>query len=153
VHTAASESCFSLTLKRNCSISPSGLLRLLALMMLVSFGIGAAFAIAGAWMILPFAGIEMIGLTLAFYLYGRHAGDYERIALSGGRLLVEVRDGEAVRRSELDPAGVRISVREDGQDYRLALLGRGEEIEIGRHLDCRRRRELAAALRKELRGY
>jgi uncharacterized membrane protein len=150
VHTAAPDPGFSLTLKRNCSISPSGLLWLLGLMIATSLGIAVAFAIAGAWMILPFAGLEVLALVAAFYLHGRHAGDYERLAISGGRLRIEVRDGETVRRSDLDRAWVRLRERESGRDYRIAIVARGEEIEIGRHLDGERRRELAATLRAAL---
>ena len=150
-HTAAKNPCFSLTLKRNCSISPSGLLRLLAFIALTSLGIGAAFAVAGAWMVLPFAGVEMVALAAAFYLHGRHAADYERIALSSGRLLVEVRDGETTRCSVLDAARVRLTERESGSDYRLSIVARDAEMEIGRHLDAARRRRLAAVLRHELR--
>jgi len=40
-------------------------------------------------MILPFAGLEMLGLLLAFYWVDRHAEDYERIAIAGDRLKVE----------------------------------------------------------------
>jgi uncharacterized membrane protein len=120
-------------------------------MALTSLGIGAAFAVAGAWMVLPFAGIEMLALAAAFYLHGRHAADYERIALSGGRLLVEVREAETTHCRVLDAAWVRLAERESGADYRLAIVAKGAEIEIGRHLDAARRRRLAAALRHELR--
>ena len=37
---------------------------------------GAATAI-GAWMVLPFAGFEILFLWCAFHLIGRHDGDYE----------------------------------------------------------------------------
>jgi len=148
----AAECCFSLTLRRNCSISPGGLLWLLALLVLLCLGIGAVFAAAGAWMVMPFSVVEMIMLGAAFYLQGRHAGDYERILLQEGRLVVEVCDGEDLRRSELNPAWVRIAEREKPCEYRLALLSHGNETVIGRHLDSIRRRQLAAVLKKELRA-
>lgn len=133
-------------------MSPSGLLRQLALMTAVCLLIGIAFACFGAWLILPFAGLEMAALAAAFYRNGRHAGDFERIALSNGRLLLEVREADSTRRRELDRAGARLAEYESGLQYRLVLLAREEEIEIGRHLDAERRRALAAALRTELSG-
>jgi len=48
---------FSLTLKRNCSISPSGLACVFVALAVVVLAIGTGFAIAGAWLILPFAGL------------------------------------------------------------------------------------------------
>ena len=50
---------FSLLLKRNCSISPSGLMLVYGLIVIVTMGIAGGFAALGAWLILPFAGIEV----------------------------------------------------------------------------------------------
>lgn len=150
VYTAASESDFNLTFRRNCSISPAALLWILATMMLVSLGVGIAFAWLGAWMILPFAGLEMLALTAAFYVNGRHAGDYERIRIAGGRLVVDVRDAERSARHEFNPAWVRLVGRTLGRDYRLLLRSHGRELEIGRHLDAQARVALAVRLRQSL---
>jgi uncharacterized membrane protein len=150
VHEAAPEPAFSLTLKRNCSISPKALGWLLASMMLVSFVIGVVFALLGAWMILPFAGLEMAAVAAAFYLHGRHASDYERIVLRSGRLVVEVCEADTTLVRELNPQVVRVAERQSARDYSVALLAEGREIEVGRHLDEERRRLLAATLRQQL---
>ena len=70
---------FSLTLKRNCSISPAGLLSVFAALSIVAVAIGIGFAIAGAWLILPFAGLEVAMLGAAFVLYARRAAAGLRI--------------------------------------------------------------------------
>jgi uncharacterized membrane protein len=150
VHAAASESDFNLTLKRNCSISPRALLWLLGLVMLQSLGIGAGFAWIGAWMILPFAGLEMLALAAAFYVNGRHAADYERIALEGGYLVVEVCDADRLARHEFNPAWVRFDELRSGREYRVTLRARGNALEIGRHLDAERRASLVLQLRQGL---
>jgi uncharacterized membrane protein len=113
----------------------------LALAVLV---IGAGFAVAGAWLILPFAGLEVLLLGAAFVLYARHAADYERIELAGGRVTVEIADGASTARHEMD--GARISVEEG----RVILRGAEEELEIGRHLGADARAELAAELERKL---
>jgi uncharacterized membrane protein len=150
VHTAVPESGFNLTFKRNCSISPRDLFRLLGIAMCVSFGIAAGFAWFGAWLILPFAGLEMLGLAAAFYVNGRHAADYERIALAEGRLLVEARDAERLAQYEFNPAWVRVAERRLGREVRLLLRSHERELEVGRHLDAERRASLAAQLRRGL---
>ena len=147
---AAPEPAFSLTLKRNCSISPAALGWLLASLMLVSFAIGIVFALFGAWMILPFAGLEMAAVAAAFYLHGRHAADYERIVLRSGRLVVEVCEADTTRVRELKAQSVRVSERDSGRDFSVALLADGEEIPVGRYLDDERRRRLATTLRQQL---
>lgn len=147
---AASRSEFGLTVKRNCSISPQDLLWILASIAVLTCGIAVAFAWLGAWLVLPFAGIEVVALATAFFLNGMHAADYERLALRDGKLLVEVREAERVARYEFQPGGVRLLERALGPDYRLTLCSAGREIEIGRHWDVERRQRLARQLRREL---
>jgi uncharacterized membrane protein len=148
VHTAASNLDF--TVKRNCSISPQDLLLVLAFAMCTSLGIAAGFAYFGAWPVLPFAGVEMLALAAAFYLNGRHAADYERIALTEGKLLVEADEAGRLEHHELNPQWLRLAERRRGGNLRLVLCSRGSEIEIGRHLDTERRASLAAQLRRSL---
>ncbi len=62
-----------MTRTRNCSISPAGLLGVFAALSAVALTIGIGFAVAGAWLILPFAGLEVAGLALAFLMYARRA--------------------------------------------------------------------------------
>ena len=150
MHTAASESGLDFTIKRNCSISPRNLLCVLASAVCVSLGIALGFACVGAWPVLPFAGLEMLALAAAFYLNGRHAADYERIALAGRTLVVEASDAGRLRRQEFSAPWLRLDERRHGGDVRLLLRSSGREIEIGRHLDTERRASLAARLRRGL---
>jgi uncharacterized membrane protein len=141
---------FTLTSRRNCSMSPGTLLALLGATALFNLAIGAAFAVQGFWMVLPFAGLEAIVLAGAFWTICRHAGDYERIALAEDRLQLEVRHAARVATWEMHPAWVRIVVGRDGNRTRLALRSHGREIEIGRHLDEAGRERFAALLRERL---
>jgi uncharacterized membrane protein len=138
---------FSLTLKRNCSISPSGLACVFAALAVAVLAIGVGFAIAGAWLILPFAGLEVLLLGGAFVLQARHATDYERIALERGRLRVEVAEGRRRASYELDARRVRVEI--DGS--RVVVHGAQEALELGRHLDEESRRAFGAELKKRLR--
>jgi uncharacterized membrane protein len=135
---------FSRTLKRNCSMSPAGLAKVFAALALLVLAIGAGFAAAGAWLVLPFAGLEVLLLGAAFTLYARHAADYERLELAAGRLRVEVADGSRVARYEF--TGAKVSVEEG----RIVLRDARKELEIGRHIGADARAELAAELEKTL---
>ena len=55
-------------------MSPAGLLGVFAALAGVVLAIGVGFAIAGAWLILPFAGLEVLMLGMAFVLYARRMG-------------------------------------------------------------------------------
>jgi uncharacterized membrane protein len=150
IQPAVTESGFSLTVKRNCSISPQALAVLLALTAGFAFAIGSAFALYGAWPILPFAGLEIAALAAAFYLNGRRAADYERIALEAGLLVVEARDGERVATHRFNPQWVRLETSGTPREVRLALRSQGRELEIGRHLDAPGRERLAQEVRGRL---
>ena len=62
------------TLKRNCSISPAGLLGVFVALGSVSLAFGIGFAMLGAWLILPFAGLEVLALGVAFMVHARRLG-------------------------------------------------------------------------------
>jgi uncharacterized membrane protein len=125
-------------------MSPAGLAKVFAALALLVLAIGAGFAAAGAWLVLPFAGLEVLLLGAAFVLYARHAADYERIELEPGRITVEVASGWRIARYEMQGAKVFM------QDGRLLLRGVQEELEIGRYLGAEARAELAAELEKKL---
>lgn len=129
-----------------------------------ALAIGVGFAVVGAWLILPFAGLEVLLLGAAFVAYARRAADYEKIELAGGRLTVEVAQAARRSRYELDPRRARVLL-EKGQGYGARVWVKGglrgapgverrageEQLEIGRHLDAGSRVELAAELSRRLR--
>lgn len=137
---------FRVTLKRNCSISPAGFALVCAALAALALAIAAGFAAAGAWLILPFAGLEALALGAAFVLYARRAADYETIELDDGRLSVETADGGRVARVELDARRARL--RLDGA--RVLLGAPGRELELGRHLDAAARVAFAGELGRRL---
>ena len=138
---------FSLTLKRNCSISPARLAGVFGALAAVALAIGAAFALAGAWLVLPFAGLEIAALAVAYFAYARRAADYERIELAAGRLTVEVAEAASMSRHEMEAGRARVFLENDW----VVLRGAGQELQLGRHLDAERRAEFAAQLQKRLR--
>jgi len=125
-------------------MSPKALAGVFAALALLVLAIGAGFAALGAWLILPFAGLEVLLLGAAFVLYARHAADYEKVELESGRLTVEVAEGERTARYQMD--GARVSIEEG----RIVLRDAKEELEVGRHLGAEARAELAAELEEKL---
>lgn len=144
-------------LRRNCSLSPRALMAVFASVAAVSFGFGAVFAALGAWLVLPFAGVELLALSLAFVVYGLHATDGERLRLEGGRLAVEVTEGRETRMFGFPAHAVRLLAEGGGlRGQRLFLVCQGRRLEVGRHLGAERRavmeRDLREALREAARG-
>lgn len=136
--------------RRNNSLSSSGRWLVFGITLLVSLVIAVGFAVAcGAWPILPYAGLEMLVLYVAFRYMDRHAVDYEQITIRGAHVAVEVREGSQVMRHELNRHWAQLVCTEDGS--RLALRSHGREIELGRHLAVEERLLMARNLKRELR--
>lgn len=142
----------SITSKRNCSIAPLPLCVFFLAAALTCLAIGIVWFWLGAWLVLPFAGLEIVALAVALLLNARHSGDYERIRLCRDTMTVEVCTASRVIRHELNPQWARVVVDREGLTPRVALLSHGRELEIGRHLDDDGRLWLAGELRRRLPG-
>ena len=137
-------------LKRNCSVTPAQLGWLYASLCAVSLGIGTFFWFQGALLILPFAGVELAAVGLAFLAYARHAADGEHITLQGRRLVVELENAGRLERAEFNRDWVRV---EPGADDRclIELSGQGRRVNVGRYVRPELRPALAQEIRKALR--
>lgn len=118
---------------------------------IVSGGIALAFAAAGAWPVLPFAGLEILALWLAFLHLARHADDEERIEIDATRLLICRRSGGRSEVSEFSRHWVSLRVESDGDGgCRVFVRAHGREAELGRTASVAQRRRLARELRAAL---
>jgi uncharacterized membrane protein len=139
-------------LKRNCSLAPRQLLFCYLGLCLLLLVIATGFWSIGAFLVLPFAGVELLAVGLAMFVYARHAADNESIRLLPGRLVVETAFGRRVERVEFTPAWVRVEP-EHGDRSLIELSGQGRRISVGRFVRPELRRELADELRWALRRW
>ena len=139
---------FKRVARRNNSLSSTGRLIAFALIFVASVGIAAAFAIFGAWLILPFAGLEMLVLFFAFHYMERHAGDYELIEIDGDTVKVEWVSAGNRRGGVFNRHWAQVVA--GGGGGRLALRSHGRELEIGRYMNDEQRQDLARALKRRL---
>ncbi|HKA39436.1 MAG TPA: DUF2244 domain-containing protein [Burkholderiales bacterium] len=144
----AHETGFRRVIRRNNSLSSTGRLVAFALIFIVSIGIAVAFATFGAWLILPFAGLEMLVLFIAFRYMERHAADYELIEIDGDTVKVEWANGGTLLRGAFNRHWAQVVSNEDGS--RIALRSHGRELEIGRYMNDEQRLDLARALKRRL---
>lgn len=120
-------------LKRNCALSPRQLALFYATLVALSFLIGTGFALSGAWLVLPFAGIEMLVLGLALLKYGQSALDREHIVLDREALCVEVVQAGCRRRERFNPHWVRIEAEGSvgARPLRVWLGEGGRRVAVG----------------------
>jgi len=134
------------SLKRNCSLSPRQLLTVYGALCVLTIGIGLGFLSLGVPAVLPFAGVELLALGVAFWVYGRHATDREEITLDHGELRVAHHCGRRVDEARFRVEWLHIEpARPDA--CLVVLTGQGRRMSVGRYL----RPELRAALAHELR--
>ena len=150
------EADFALVTRRVNSFDARGCALVFAALAGVSLVIAVVFAAFGAWLILPFAGVEAFALYLAYDWLARHAGDSESLEIRGDVVALAVRDEHDTRRHEFNRVWARLVVSRQsswGGDVRLALRSHGREVEVGRYLDGGAKALLAQELKSRLRGY
>jgi uncharacterized membrane protein len=138
-------------LKRNCALTPRQVARAYALLCLLSLAVASMFVWQGAWYVLAFTVLELGAVALAFLHYARHATDHEHIALVDGGLLVERVSAGQVEQEVLNPSWTRVLAPIRTQDL-ICLVNHGTRIEVGRHVTCARRRQIAQELKRALPG-
>ncbi len=114
--------------------------------------VGLGFSFAGAWLVLPFAGLEVLAIAYAFYYIHCHAGDYESITIEGDHLAIEKHDCKHDSRTVFNRYWARVLVRElPWGDHSLFLRSHGKEVEFGRHfMNDEQRLLLAEQLKKRV---
>jgi uncharacterized membrane protein len=121
--------------------------------------IGSAFAVFaalmfGAWLVMPFAGVELVCVAVAFFWWDRHAQDFEAIIVEGQSLQVVRQYGARVERCDLPAAWAHVS-RETkpsgwGRRHRLVIVSRGQMVTFGEYLNETAVNEVQRVLRNRL---
>jgi uncharacterized membrane protein len=141
-------------IRPNSSLSWRDAVRFYISMVLVSFGIAIAFALQGAWLILPFAGLEMLLLGIALYIVARRAARWQEISINGDRIHVVEHDPRRQQEQSLQRAWAQV-IHEDaaikGHPSKLSIRSHGRSIEIGRCLNEQEKRCLAEQLSRAVR--
>lgn len=141
--------CYVL-IRPNSSLSWRGSVIVFCGFFLVSFSIALGFLVQGLWMVMPFAGLEMLALAVGLYLGALRASEREVIRIQGDTVAVE-RGRRWCHEVTRFPRGwVRIELmraRRLGYPSRLLLRSHGRETEIGNCLNEAERDRLATDLR------
>jgi uncharacterized membrane protein len=146
---SADRADFSITAKPNCSLTPDQRLWVFAAIASFSLIVATGFTLAGAWMVFPFAGLELLALGFAFYVIHCHSGDYESITIAGDDLAVETRHYKNISRVVFHRYWARVVLRGTaGGEQRLWLRSHGREVEFGRYLNNDARLVLASQLKR-----
>ena len=136
-------------LSPNCSLTPGAAALLYASILAVALPVAGACASLGFWPVLPFAGLELLGLALALRLSLRRGRMREFVQIdercvtvgkSGARAATESRFARGRARVEMRHAAVA------AWPSRLLVGTTGRMVEIGAFLTESERRRLGARL-------
>ena len=146
---------FEATLYPNPPVGRAGFIALMLAMSSASSLIGVGCALAGAWPVAGFLGLDVLLLYLAFRLVRRQAQRREHIRLDPTGLRVLRVDADGVAREwRFEPCWVQVVMDDPPRsDSWLTLASHGLSLRVGAFLTPPERLELARALRGALRGY
>ncbi len=143
---------FEIIARPNSSLTAKGRVYAVMIMAAISLVVAVGFSLIGAWFVLPFAGLELVGVGYAFYYIHCHSQDYESIVILGDQISVEKKSYKAVSRMVFNRYWAKVLLRNaPSGDQMLSLRSHGKEIEFGRcYMTNDQRLELAKQLKERV---
>jgi uncharacterized membrane protein len=132
--------------KRNCALTPRQLAICFAALGCLSLSIATGFVVHGAWVVLVFAFLEVAALTAAFFVYARHASDYDRVTFSATAVSVERAFAGRLDTTLLEPSWLRVEYSGEKRSH-VELVSGKQRVPIGRFVPESRLFELSRALK------
>lgn len=88
----------------------------------------------GAWPVVPFAGLEVTLVAIAFWIIGRHDKDIETLSVNTNEFSWRRQHGQAVDELSGNAAWVQFLSRQQHRRQQLFLRYKGREVHIGSDL-------------------
>jgi uncharacterized membrane protein len=120
--------------KPNRSLTPSGRKLWLFLIGSNAFIIALVAFMTGAWPVVPFAGLEVMLLALAFYVIGQHDNDYEQLEFNADEFCWQHQHGRILTELRGNKTWAQFLVKKVGREQQLFLRYAGKEVNVGRGL-------------------
>lgn len=142
-----------LVIRPNRSLPVAGIFGLFAAFVGWALAVGIGFTLAGASMILPFAGLQALGVGLLCRWLYRHRDDCELITIETDRVSVMKRHGNDVTRCDFPRYWMTVRVDAAGRHGRgrLSVGSHGKFVTLGDEVNEDDRARLARDLRRLLR--
>lgn len=131
-------------------ISPCQFFAFYGSLVVVSLSVAGVCATLGAWIVFPFAGLELLIVGILFLLHAIHATDYDRIELSVGQLFVEQSVGGEVRVFEFNALWAQVGLQK-AVNPKIEVRYDGHSVLVGSHVPSHQRALIVGELRRCLR--
>lgn len=150
---------YKIIARHNNSLTPNAAVKLLAALSCIVFVVGFGFARIGAWLVLPFAGLEILAFTYAFYYIYLHSSDFESITIEADKVVVEKKDYNVVTTTVFQRHWAQVNLREVASvggvigKSGLFIRSHGKEVEFGKgFMNDEQRALLARELKQKLKN-
>ena len=140
-------------LRPNRSMSWRGSLVFFGSLFLLSSFVAVSLMALGFWMVLPFAGLEMLAVGIGLYVVACRCYECEVISIDGSAILIEKGRGYPRQRWALGRVWARVVLERCPKQWypsRLLIRSQGQVIEVGRFLHEEERQRLATELNRSL---
>jgi uncharacterized membrane protein len=141
-------------LRPNRSLSWRGSLLFFLSLFLVSSAIAISLTLLGFWLVLPFAGLEMLALGTGLYVVACRCYEREVILIGKDDIRIEKGRGYPRQHCTVGRVWARVVLERCPRDWypsKLLIRSHGRAVEVGRFLHEEERRHLATALIQILR--
>ena len=138
-----------LLLTPNRSLSWKGNVRIWIGLVVLSAIIGIGWALAGAWVILPFAGLELIAVAAGIYITSRDCQRKEVLTMEGDEILLEKGRKQKNAQWSLPRPYTRLQLNEPVHPFapaKLFLSHRNDRVSLGGFLNVEDTERLVEAL-------
>ncbi|MCP3689153.1 MAG: DUF2244 domain-containing protein [Gammaproteobacteria bacterium] len=154
VEEMGSDECLAEFLIRpNRSMTAKGMIIFVGLVGLAIFLMALRFVLLGAWVVLPFAVLEIILLAAGFWMYERASRYRETVRVSRSNFYINKESVQGLKTSQFNPDWVQVVLQPDPGNWypsRLLIRSHDKQVEIGACLTDQEREALTKALIKSI---
>ena len=142
-----------LIVRPNRTMTLRGMTLLFAGLTVVVLTVGVGFTLAGAWPILPFAGLEIVVVGAVLHRLFRHADDHDQIIIDCDNVTVIRRRGRREWRDKFQRYWTKVTLerRDNWYPSRLKVGSHGKFVIIAADVNEEEKETLSLALNKILR--
>lgn len=138
--------------KPNNSLTPKGLMWLFMSIVAITMIVALGVALTGAWLVLPFAGFEVLAFAYALHHVHLHYGDFESVSLVGNDVVIEKHSYKNSEKFTFQRYWAKVTLRNTFDGTCSIFIGsHGKEVEFGsRFMDNEERIAIARQLKQQL---
>lgn len=142
----------NLTLYPQRSLKPEHFSKLLLVLIVICTLASIRFIIVGAWPVVLFLGLDILGLWFAFFLSYRRGRIFETIQLTDSDLIISKSDASGRLTSQrFEPYWAKVALKTIGNDRNILTVSHHDQlVELGNFLVPGERRQVADALQDAL---